>query len=142
MQRFFTYCSMFTFFPLLAGAPLTAQQNMGRLRVDATQTSAGIFVNGEYVGPARNHGTVRRYDLAPGTYTLTLRASGYEDLTVTVTINAGETTGLNPIMEALEITEPPSLSKRTKPRSTARTLSIGRGLTRVASLALAEPTIG
>ena len=114
MQRFFTYCSMFTLFALLAGAPLAAQQNMGRLRVDATPTRAGIFVNGEYVGPARNHGKVRRYDLAPGTYTLTLRASGYEDLTVTVTINAGETTGISPIMEALGITEPPFGTLRVK----------------------------
>ncbi len=114
IKRFVSCCRAFTLFALLAGLPLAAQQNMGRLRVDATPTRAGIFVDGEYIGPARNHGTVRRYDLAPGAYTLTLRDSGYEDLTVTVTIEAGETTEINPSMEPLDLAEPPFGTLRIK----------------------------
>ena len=114
MQRSFTCCRAFTLFALLAGLPLAAQQTTGRLRVDATPTRAGIFVDGEYIGPARNHGTVRSYDLAPGPYTLTLRDSGYEDLTIAVTIEGGETTEINPSMERLELAEPPFGTLRIK----------------------------
>ena len=114
IQRSFTCGSVFVLFALLAGTPLAGQQNMGRLRVDATPTRAGIFVDGEYIGPARNHGTVRRYDLAAGTYTLTLRSSGHADLPVIVTINAGVTTEISPRLEALELAEPPFGTLRIK----------------------------
>jgi hypothetical protein len=101
---------------MLAGvvvAPAVAQ-NTGRLKVDADPTRAGLFLDGEYIGPARNHGTVRRYTLPAGTYELTLRDSGHQDLTQTITITAGETTELDLELEPRETITPPWGTLRTR----------------------------
>jgi hypothetical protein len=101
---------------LLAGvaAEPALAQDTGRLRVDADPTRAGLFIDGEYIGPARNHGTIRRYTLPAGTYDLTLRDSGHQDLTQTVTITAGETTDLELEMEPREVIMPPWGTLRTR----------------------------
>lgn len=101
---------------LMAGIQVlpAAAQNTGRLRVDAKPTRAGLFIDGEYIGPARNHGTVRRYTLPAGTHELTLRDSGHVDLTETITITAGETTELEFEMEPREVITPPWGTLRTR----------------------------
>ena len=112
-RSLFSFCFALA---LAAGMQVTpaAAQNTGRLKVDAKPTRAGLFIDGEYIGPARNHGTVRRYTLPAGTHELTLRDSGHMDLTQTITITAGETTELEFEMEPREVITPPWGTLRTR----------------------------
>jgi len=91
----------------LSAVPAEAQDEWGYLRVESNPGRAGIFIDGDYIGPGRNHGSTRRYQLEPGTYDVTLSDSQYEDDDFEVTIVAGETTSVSRDMTRRVLAEPP-----------------------------------
>ncbi|MGA2269202.1 MAG: PEGA domain-containing protein [Bryobacteraceae bacterium] len=53
---------------------------------------AGVFVDGKYLGPAANFKVARKYALPPGQHEVKLVDPRYEEVTTTVTLEAGKTT--------------------------------------------------
>jgi hypothetical protein len=90
-----------------AGVPAAAQQNNGRLKTSITPGSAGVFVDGKYVGPARNFGASRNYALPPGEYEIRLAEPRYEDFVTKVSIQQGRTMTLTQTMKPLPVAKPP-----------------------------------
>lgn len=68
---------------------LTLNPEQATLRVLTSPSGASIYVNGQYRGTAPSAGL--NLSLAPGTYTISARLSGYEEATTTITLNPGET---------------------------------------------------
>ena len=68
------------------GEPLT-----GKLKVKAKPGTAGVFIDGKYVGPASNHKSTRTYNVAAGDHEVTLSEPRFEDMKSKITIHAGET---------------------------------------------------
>jgi len=93
--------------------PAMAQQT-GHLRIESSPGRAGVFIDGDYVGPAKNHGSVRRYTLPAGSHEVTLRDSGHAEASMTVNVVAGETTTVSMDMEPLELAVPPFGNLRTR----------------------------
>ena len=79
----------------------------GRLKTEVDPGRAGVFIDGKYVGPARNFGVAQTYNLAPGEHEVKLAEPRYEDVTTRVTITAGKKTVLTQTMKALPPAKPP-----------------------------------
>lgn len=94
-----------------AAAAVPAAAATGSLSVTATPAGAYIFVDGVQrgVSPA----TIP--DLAPGTHALRIEMNGYSELTVLVTITAGQTqaytTALSPVVVAANTPSRPAPKK-------------------------------
>ena len=73
---------------------ITAASTSGSLSVSTTPALFGVsvYVGGEFGGTTNSSGDAIVNGLLPGTYTLRLTKSGYQDLVVQVTIVAGQTT--------------------------------------------------
>ena len=84
---------------LLAGSLLFGQT--GTLKVKTTTGRAGVFVDNKYVGPASNFGVTRKYAVAAGEHTITLREPRYETATTKVTVVAGKTVTVRQDLKAL-----------------------------------------
>jgi hypothetical protein len=76
--------------------------DMGRLKTAINPGRAGIFIDGNYVGPAANFGVPRTYDVAAGEHEIKLVEPRYQDLTKKVTIEAGKTAVMKEHMTKLE----------------------------------------
>ena len=63
----------------------------GDLDVSSTPSGASVYLNGDYQGETRSSGPLYITSLVPGTYTVILKKSGYQDYTTTVKIVAGTT---------------------------------------------------
>ncbi|MBC7925142.1 MAG: PEGA domain-containing protein [Bryobacteraceae bacterium] len=79
----------------------------GFLKVNAKPGRAGVFVDGKYVGPAKNYGSTRKYTLPEGEHEIRLSEPRYEDLTKKVTITGGKTTKLSEVMTASPLAQGP-----------------------------------
>jgi hypothetical protein len=93
-------------------ASLTAQQT-GYLKVKADPGRTGVFVDGTFLGPAANFGVGRKYALPPGEHKVQLMEPRYEDVSTTVTIQAGKTSTVTQSMKALPVPKGPFGSLRT-----------------------------
>jgi hypothetical protein len=73
-------------------ATLTAEVNpdTGDLQVTSTPTGASVYVNGNYRGFTPFDDSLDINDLAPGTYTLVVKKSGFQDYSTQVSIEAGK----------------------------------------------------
>ncbi|MBP1929058.1 hypothetical protein J2741_001605 [Methanolinea mesophila] len=71
----------------------------GDLQVGSTPSGAAVFVNGDFKGNTPVDDTLDINDLAPGTYTVTLTRTGYEDYTKSVNVVAGAKTQLSAILQ-------------------------------------------
>jgi hypothetical protein len=87
-------------------APVFAQKP-GYLKTVVEPGRAGVFVDGKYVGPAKNFGSARKYPLTAGEHEVKLAEPRYEEVTQKVTITAGKTTVLNQSLKALPVPKPP-----------------------------------
>jgi hypothetical protein len=87
--------------------PAIAQQNTGTLKTEVSPGRAGVFIDGKYVGPARNFGVGRKYTVAAGDHEVRLSEPRYEDYVGKITIQAGETTKLEQALTALPPAKPP-----------------------------------
>jgi hypothetical protein len=86
---------------------LAAQQNTAYLKAKVNPGRAGVFVDGKYLGPAANFKVARKYALPPGQHELKLIDPRYEDITTTVSLNAGKTTVISETMKALPTAKGP-----------------------------------
>lgn len=67
---------------------LVLNPEQATLRIFSSPAGASIYVNGQYRGVAPSSGLT--LSLSPGTYTVMARLTGYEDTSMTVTLNPGE----------------------------------------------------
>jgi len=108
MSRLFTFIAA----GVLTAASMFAQN--GYMKVKVEPGRAGVFVDGKYVGPAANFGVGRKYALPPGEHKIKLAEPRYEDLSTTVTVQAGKTVELKQTMKALPPAKGPFGTMRTK----------------------------
>ena len=99
---------------LLFSAACFAAGTMGTLKTEVSPTSAGVFIDGKYVGPAGRFMASQTYDVAPGEHEIKLIEPRYQDLVKKVTIEAGKKTTLKETMTALPKPKPPYAMMRTE----------------------------
>jgi PEGA domain len=88
-------------FVLAATAALCFAET-GNLKVKASPTGAGLFVDGKYVGPAGRFTLAESYPVEAGTHEIVLRDPRFEDFKASVTVTAGKTTKLRAKMKRME----------------------------------------
>jgi PEGA domain len=91
---------------LVAVALATAQET-GYIKARGKPGDAGVFVNGQYVGPASRFTVPEKYPAPAGEVELTFKDPRYEDYTVKVTVRAKKTTKLHYSMKPVEPAKPP-----------------------------------
>jgi hypothetical protein len=92
---------------LMALATPVFAQAPGYLKTVVEPGRAGVFVDGKYVGPAKNFGSARKYPLTAGEHDVKLVEPRYEEANQKVTITAGKTTVLNQSLKVLPAPKPP-----------------------------------
>ena len=86
---------------LACGSAVGQQKDTAYLKTKVDPGRAGVFVDGKYVGPAKNFGVSRKYALPAGQHQIKLVEPRYEEINTTVDLKAGKTTDLNQTMKAL-----------------------------------------
>ena len=74
-------------------AVLAPVSSTGNLQVSSSPSGAAVYVDGNYFG----HTPTTVGNLAPGSHTVSLRLSGYQEWAGTVTIYSGQTTSISPV---------------------------------------------
>ncbi len=92
---------------------VVGQQNTGHLKLHVDPGRAGVFIDGNYVGPAGNFGVGRKYTVAAGDHEIRLSEPRYEDLVTKVTIQPGKTVKLAETMKSVPPAKPPFGCLRT-----------------------------
>jgi len=87
---------------------------MGSLKTDVIPGRAGVFVDGKYLGPAKNFKVAQTYTLTPGEHEVKLVDPRYQDIVKKVTIEAGKKTVLHETMTELPVPKPPFAYLRTE----------------------------
>jgi hypothetical protein len=95
-----------------AALPLAAQDGT-YIRVQADPSTAGLFIDGKYVGSAENFHISIPYAVSPGEHKIKLVDPRYEDYETTITAEAGKTTKFNFKMTAKPAPQPPFGQIRT-----------------------------
>jgi len=94
-----------------AGIPLPAaarqKAEVGYLETDVKPTRTGVFVDGQYLGPAASSRIPCKYALAPGEHQLLLTDPRCEDYTTSIQIEAGKTLKVERTLAALLAPQPP-----------------------------------
>lgn len=73
----------------------------GYLKVKASPSRAGVFVDGKYIGPAGNLAMARKYAVAAGEHEIKLVEPRCQDVVKKVTISEGKTTTLRETLPKL-----------------------------------------
>jgi hypothetical protein len=76
-----------------------ASPTTGDLDVSSTPYGASVYLNGDYQGETRSSGPLYITSLVPGTYTVILKKSGYQDYTTTAKIVAGTTAQVAAVLQ-------------------------------------------
>ena len=93
---------------LMASFFLPAQDSgHGKLKLNVRPNTAGVFVDGTYVGPAHDLGWPLWYALTPGEHEVSLRHPRLPQFSTKVTIEAGESTTLKHTMQGEIPVQPP-----------------------------------
>ncbi len=79
----------------------------GYLKVKAQPGRAGVFVDGQYLGPAANFRIARKYPVTAGEHEVSLKEPRYQEYTTKVTITAGKTTVLSQALQPTPKASPP-----------------------------------
>ena len=90
-----------SFMLLVCGAAIGQQKDTAYLKAKVDPGRAGVFVDGKYIGPAKNFGMTRKYAIAPGSHQVKLVDPRYEEVTVTVDAKAGKTTDISQTLKPL-----------------------------------------
>lgn len=93
---------------LVAG--LAAAQDQGYIKAyseHGAPTDAGVFINGQYVGPATRFTISEKYPAPAGEVEVTFKDPRYDDYTVKVNVQTHKTTKVKYTMKALEPAKPP-----------------------------------
>lgn len=91
---------------LLAVVGAMAQET-GYIKARGKPGDAGVFVNGQYVGPASRFTVPEKYPAPAGEVELTFKDPRYEDYTTKVTVRAKKTTKLHYSLKPVEPAKPP-----------------------------------
>jgi hypothetical protein len=75
----------------------------GDLDVSSTPYGASVYLNGDYQGETRSSGPLYITSLAPGTYTVILKKSGYQDYSTTAKIVAGTTAQVAAVLQPASV---------------------------------------
>jgi hypothetical protein len=86
--------------------PLGAQQT-GYIKAYGAPPDAGVFLNGQYLGPAHRFTLSEKYPVPAGEVEITFRDPRYEDYTTKVTVLPRKTTKVKYSMKMLEPAKPP-----------------------------------
>ena len=86
---------------LACGTVICQQKDTAYLKTKVDPGHAGVFVDGKYIGPAKNFGISRKYALPAGQHEIKLVDPRYEELSTTVDLKAGKTTDLAQTLKAL-----------------------------------------
>jgi hypothetical protein len=86
---------------VVCGTVAGQQKDTAYLKTKVDPGRAGVFVDGKYIGPARNFGMARKYALPAGQHQVKLVEPRYEEVSTTVDLQAGKTTDLSQTMKAL-----------------------------------------
>ena len=71
----------------------------GDLQVSSTPSGASVYLNGDFRGVTPQDDHLDVVNLAPGSYTVTLTRSRYQDYTTTVAIQAGKLVQMNAALQ-------------------------------------------
>ena len=89
----------------LVMAPSAIAQNgeprTGAVKTKVSPSTAGVFIDGKYVGPAANFRRARTFRLTAGEHEVVLTDPRYEEVKSKVTIHDGETITLSEHLRAL-----------------------------------------
>jgi hypothetical protein len=88
----------------------------GDLQVSSAPSGASVYLNGDYRGVTPPDDSLDIVNLAPGSYTIVVKKSGYQDYSTTVTIQAGKTVQMNaPLQPASQAPETASVQITSSP---------------------------
>jgi hypothetical protein len=97
-----------------AGAvTMFAAQHTGKLKVYTSTGRAGVFMDGNYLGPVATFGWSLPYKVPAGEHEIRVSDPRYEDLVKSVTIAPGQLTTISQKMTALPPAQPPFGMVRT-----------------------------
>ena len=91
---------------LVAVAAATAQET-GYIKARGKPGDAGVFVNGQYVGPASRFTVPEKYSAPSGEVEVSFKDPRYEDYTTKVTVRPKKTTKLHYSLKPVEPAKPP-----------------------------------
>lgn len=91
---------------LLCSGFLAAQPS-GYIKAYGAPSDAGVFINGQYVGPAHRFTLSEKYPAPAGEVEVTFRDPRYEDYATKVTVRSGKTTKIKYSMKKMEPAKPP-----------------------------------
>ena len=90
----------------IAVAPALAQET-GYIKARGKPGDAGVFINGQYVGPAVRFTVPERYPAPAGEVEVTFKDPRYEDYTTKVTVRLKKTTKIHYALKPVEPAKPP-----------------------------------
>ncbi len=108
-KRFFTFTALLAAFCATASA-----QNTGYVKASVNPGRAAVFVDGKYLGPAKNFGMSRKYAVAAGEHEIVLREPRYSEVTKRVTVEPGKTVTLKETLQPVEVAKPPFGQLKTR----------------------------
>lgn len=98
----------------VAAMSLAAQQNTnGSLVAKVKPGRAGVFVDGNYLGPAANFRVARTYSVPAGEHEIRFVDPRYQEVVTKVTIEAGTKKELHATLTPLPLAQPPFGRLRT-----------------------------
>lgn len=89
-----------------AVAPALAQET-GYIKARGKPGDAGVFINGQYVGPAVRFTVPEKYPAPAGEVEITFKDPRYEDYTTKVTVRQKKTTKIHYALKPVEPAKPP-----------------------------------
>jgi len=89
-----------------AVAPALAQ-GTGYIKARGKPGDAGVFINGQYVGPATRFTVPEKYPAPAGDVEVSFKDPRYEDYTTKVTVRAKKTTKIKYALKPVEPARPP-----------------------------------
>ena len=82
-------------------------EDTGYIKAHGKPGDAGVFINGQYVGPATRFTVPEKYPAPAGEVELTFKDPRYEDYSTKVTVRARKTTKLKYTLKPVEPAKPP-----------------------------------
>ncbi len=82
-------------------------QDTGYVKAHGKPGDAGVFINGQYAGPATRFTVPEKYPAPAGEIEVTFRDPRYEDFTTKITVRAKKTTKIKYSMKKLPEPKPP-----------------------------------
>src|SRR5579859_4428747 len=89
-----------------AVVPALAQET-GYIKAHGKPGDAGVFINGQYVGPATRFTVPEKYPAPTGEIEVTFKDPRYEDYTTKVTVRPKKTTKIKYALKPVEPAKPP-----------------------------------